>query len=141
MEKYRLIKDCFGACLFVFLFVFASFVSPPSAYSEAGRAQMFRVKEPFEIRNGRVIYLEYCAPCHGDTGKGDGKYYASGLNPKPRNFTNLEFINQVSDEYLAEVIKKGTASVGKSPFCPPWGRTLSEDEQIENVIAFLKTLS
>lgn len=147
MEKCRFIKDCFAVFLFVFLMVFAFFILQPLAYSEVKYADTARHilklgenKVPFEVRNGRVIYLEHCAPCHGDTGKGNGKYYASSLKPKPRDFTNPGFSDRVSKEYLTEVIKKGTASVGKSPYCPPWGNTLKEDEQIENIIAFIKTL-
>lgn len=122
------------------------FISQQVAYSKPGHgeppehAQRFKVKEPFEIRNGKVIYLEHCAPCHGDTGKGDGKYYASGLEPRPRDFTNPGFMNQTKDEYLIEVIRKGTAAFGKSSYCPPWGATLKEDEKIKNVVAFLRTL-
>lgn len=145
MVKYKLIKGCFAASLFVF-FLFAFFVSQPLAYSESGHGksaknvQTFKVKEPFEIRNGKVIYLEHCSPCHGETGKGDGKYYASGLKPRPRDLTSLGFTDRKGEEYLTKVIKEGTAAVGKSPFCPPWGATLGEDEKIENIIAFLKTL-
>ncbi len=146
MEKYRLIKGCYTAYSFVLLIVFTLLISQPLAYSEAehGKSaknvQRFEIKEPFEIRNGRLIYNEHCAPCHGDTGKGDGNYYASGLKPKPRDFTSPGYTDRVSNEYLTKVIKNGTASVGKSPFCPPWGATLKEDEKIENIIAFLKTL-
>jgi mono/diheme cytochrome c family protein len=99
-----------------------------------------RSKEPFEIRNGRIIYLEHCAPCHGVTGKGNGNYYASGLEPRPRNFTDPEFMKQIQDDYLFDVITKGTAAFGMSPFCPPWGETLGEEEKIKNIISFLRTL-
>lgn len=142
MVKYKLIKGFFAAYSFVFIMVFTFFISQPLAYSESGhgKSQTFKVREPFEIRNGRVIYKEHCAPCHGLTGKGDGQYYASSLKPKPRDFTSPGFTDRVSEEYLTKVIKEGTAAVGKSPFCPPWGATLGEDEKIENVVAFIKTL-
>jgi mono/diheme cytochrome c family protein len=145
MEKYKLIQKRFGISIFSLLIVFMFYACQPLAYSEhvkpEGHAFTLKPKESFEIRNGRIVYKEHCAPCHGDTGKGNGNYYASGLNPRPRNFTDLEFMNNVQDEYLVEVIKKGTAAFGKSPYCPPWGDTLKEDEKVRNIVSFLRTLA
>ncbi len=148
MEKYKLIKDSFAACSLVFIIVFAFIISQQtvayasSAHSDVpGHSERFKVKEPFEIRNGRLIFIEHCAPCHGDTGQGNGRYYSSDLGPKPRDFTDHVFMNQTKDEYLIEVIRKGTAAFGKSAYCPPWGTTLKEDEKIENVVDFLRTLT
>lgn len=152
MEKYKLIQKRFGISIFSLLIVFIFFACQPLVYSEEdiavgvyikpeGHVMELKTKEPFEVRNGRIVYNEHCAPCHGDTGKGNGNYYASGLEPKPRNFTDAEFMNQVQDEYLLEVIKKGTAAFGKSPYCPPWGDTLKEDEKVMNIISYLRTLA
>ncbi len=152
MEKYKLIRKRFGISISSLLIMLMFYSCQPLVYSEEdiaegvyvkpeGHVMELKTKEPFEIRNGRIVYKEHCAPCHGDTGKGNGNYYASGLKPKPRNFTDSEFMNQVQDEYLVEVIKKGTAAFGKSPYCPPWGKTLKEDEKVRNIISFLRTLS
>ncbi len=153
METYELIQRKTGIHIFSVIIVLMFYTYQPSAYSEeAGELEgveyvkpakhVFRLqpKESFEVRNGRIIYLEHCSPCHGTTGKGNGSYYASGLEPKPRDFTNPEFMNRVDDEYLFEVIGKGTAVFGKSPYCPPWRLTLKEDEKIKNIIVFLRTL-
>jgi hypothetical protein len=152
MEKYKLIQKRFGISIFSLLIVLVFYACQPLVYSEEdiaegvyikpeGHVMELKIKEPFEVRNGRIVYNEHCAPCHGDTGKGNGNYYASGLEPRPRNFTDLEFMNNVQDEYLVEVIKKGTAAFGKSPFCPPWGDTLKEDEKVWNIISYLRTLA
>lgn len=37
---------------------------------------------------GRMLYLENCASCHGDTGRGDGPA-ASGLGTTPANLTQI----------------------------------------------------
>jgi mono/diheme cytochrome c family protein len=146
MEKLKLIQEKFGIHIFFVIIVLVFFIYQSSAYSgvenvkPAKRDFKFQPKESFEVRNGRIIFNEHCAPCHGNTGKGDGRYYASSLEPKPRDFTNSEFMKQVKDEYLIEVIRKGTAAFGKSPYCPPWGRTLKEEEKIKNIVAFLRTL-
>ncbi len=146
MEKHKLILKNFITCLYVLIVTSVFLVSLPLAYSEVeyvkseGHVMELRSKEPFEIRNGKIIYIEHCAPCHGVTGKGNGNYYASGLEPRPRNFTDPEFMKQVQDDYLFDVITKGTAAFGMSPFCPPWGDTLGEEEKIKNIISFLRTL-
>lgn len=140
MEAYKLIKDRLVVLSCIFLIAFAFFVAPPFAYSSGKRVLKLYSEEPFEVRNGRIIYLEHCAPCHGKTGKGDGNYYASGLEPKPRNFTDTKYMRPLKDEYLFEIISKGGAALGKSPFCPPWGATLKEEEKVWNIITFLKTL-
>ena len=152
METYKLIqrKSCKGILSVLIVLMF--YACQPLANSEEdmetgeyikpeGHVMELKTKEPFEIRNGRIIYLEYCAPCHGVTGKGDGSYYASGLEPKPRNFTDSGFAKQVQDDYLFDVIWKGTAAFGKSPYCPPWGGTLKEEERVRNIISFLRTLT
>ena len=140
METYKLIKNSLAVLSCVFLIAFAFFVTPPSVYSSEKRVLKLHSKEPFEVRNGRIIYLEHCAPCHGLTGKGDGNYYASGLEPKPRNFTDSKYMRPLKDEYLFGVISKGGAAFGKSQYCPPWGATLKYEEKVWNLITFLKTL-
>ncbi len=146
MEKHKLILKNFITCLYVLIVTSVFLVSLPLAYSEVeyvkseGHVMELRSKEPFEIRNGKIIYIEHCAPCHGVTGKGNGNYYASGLEPRPRNFTDPEFMKQIQDDYLFDVITKGTAAFGMSPFCPPWGETLGEEEKVKNIISFLRTL-
>jgi high-affinity iron transporter len=48
--------------------------------------------------SARAIYLENCAQCHGDSGKGDGPGRES-MNPKtppPANFTDAEFMAGLS---------------------------------------------
>ncbi|MFQ5714913.1 MAG: c-type cytochrome [Candidatus Scalinduaceae bacterium] len=141
MEKYKLIQRKLGVSISFMLVVLTFYACQPVAVYSKEHVFTLKPKESFEIRNGRIAYNEHCAPCHGDAGKGDGKYYASGLEPKPRNFTDSEFMSRVQDEYLLEVIKKGTAAFGRSPYCPPWGDTLKEDEKVWNIIFFLRTLA
>jgi mono/diheme cytochrome c family protein len=44
---------------------------------------------PELVTKGQELYKANCASCHGDEGRGDGTAGA-GLNPKPRNFHELE---------------------------------------------------
>jgi len=52
---------------------------------------------PF-LASGRTIYLENCAQCHGETGKGDGpgRETMNPKTPQPANFTDPEFMAGLS---------------------------------------------
>src|SRR5262245_23135143 len=81
---------------------------------------------------GAEVYQTYCASCHGETGKGDGPASAS-LVPPTRNLTELQ--QSVGDDYLFWRIsegKSGTAMVS-------W-RAILTDEQIWQVLSFIRTL-
>jgi mono/diheme cytochrome c family protein len=87
--------------------------------------------------NGKAIFMEKCAPCHGRQGKGDGPAGKVFNHPKPRNQTDEKYMSTLTDEYIFKVTKDGGASVGKSPNMPPWESILSDDD-IWNVIAYLR---
>ena len=88
---------------------------------------------------GAALYQHYCAPCHGPAGKGDGQYFSDTLAAKPPDLNQMVAAGQLSDEHLAKVIQQGSAAVGKSPLCPPWGRVIS-DEQLAALVAHIPHL-
>jgi mono/diheme cytochrome c family protein len=49
---------------------------------------------------GRALYGDYCAACHGDTGRGDGPA-AAALRPRPPDLTGLSARNQGEFPMLA----------------------------------------
>jgi mono/diheme cytochrome c family protein len=87
------------------------------------------------VDRGKGLYKEYCAQCHGFTGKGDGPA-ASGLEPKPAIHANIPF-EKLPMEYLYNVINHGGPAVGKSPNMPYWGLTIGQ-QGVADVIAHLK---
>lgn len=91
-----------------------------------------------DAEQGKKLYGQFCASCHGQSGKGDGPA-AAALNPKPRDHTSREYMAQMSDDEMHKVIKDGGAAVGKSPLMPPWGASL-KDDQIKDVIAYIRML-
>jgi mono/diheme cytochrome c family protein len=93
--------------------------------------------DPFShasIDRGMVIYKEYCAQCHGATGKGDGPA-AAGLEPKPAVHANIPF-EKLPVDYLYNVIYYGGRAVGKSPTMPYWGLTIGR-QGVADVMAYL----
>ena len=63
------------------------------------------------------LFKTRCAPCHGESGKGDGPG-AAALTPKPRNYTDVAWQDKVKDEDIKKTILYGGAAVGKSPQMP-----------------------
>lgn len=70
-------------------------------------------------------YGHYCAHCHGDAGKGNGRLWPMDLSPRPPDLT----ATTLDGNALARFIAEGSAAAGRSSFCPPWGRTISEMER------------
>lgn len=90
-----------------------------------------------DATKGKVVFDQYCALCHGATGKGDG-IGAAALNPKPRDFTDKALMSAMTDEHIIKVITEGGPAVGKSPFMTAWKALLKED-QIKDVAAYVRT--
>jgi mono/diheme cytochrome c family protein len=86
---------------------------------------------------GKQVYDQYCAGCHGPTGRGSRK---SGFMPRPVNLAKKDYIELLPDSYLSSVIAKGGASSGKSNYMPAFEGTLSS-EDIDGVIAYIRTFS
>lgn len=95
---------------------------------------------PFTLKEGKRLFNHYCYVCHGESGDGSGQYYGVSLTPQPANFTDKAFMKGMSDERITKVISEGSASVGKSNMCPPWGKTLDKEE-IECLVEYVKTFS
>jgi high-affinity iron transporter len=75
---------------------------------------------------GKILYSNYCAVCHGDTGGGDGFNSTNLAVPPP----DLRAVVAARGEALvAQVVRDGSGAVGKSALCPPYGRTLDDAER------------
>lgn len=70
-----------------------------------------RVVNPLKASQADVpgackLYLDKCAECHGESGKGDGSQ-AKTYDPQPTNFTDTGHMNSVSDGELFYKISEG----------------------------------
>ncbi len=85
---------------------------------------------------GKRLFVQYCAICHGEGGKGDGQN-ASNLNPPPSDMTMSKGGRDAA--YIRKVIAEGSAAIGRSPLSPPWGHSLSQ-QQIDDLVAYCESL-
>jgi mono/diheme cytochrome c family protein len=84
----------------------------------------------------RETFVEVCSICHGVGGKGDGPS-ATGLNPRPADFTNCAVMQKESDATLFTIIKRGGQGAGRSTVMPAWGDSLP-DGQIRELVAVVR---
>jgi mono/diheme cytochrome c family protein len=79
------------------------------------------VREPAYPRHGEAMYAQYCASCHGATGKRDGP--AAALLPTPTDLTK-------SDLNLAELMKvidgRRTVRAHGTAAMPVWGEVFEQ---------------
>lgn len=92
---------------------------------------------PEAMAEARTMFDAVCSTCHGKTGMGDGPN-AAGLVPKPRNYTDKAWQDQVDDDYLAEVIVNGGASKGLSPLMVPNPSLKDKPEVVKGLVRIIR---
>ena len=97
-----------------------------------------RMKNPLAssettLKTARGIYMDECAQCHGERGKGDGPE-AAMHSPAPSNLTDARHMNTVTDGELFYQI-----SEGRKPM-PSFKMRLPEDQRW-GLVLFVRTFS
>jgi mono/diheme cytochrome c family protein len=85
------------------------------------------------LKAARGIYIDECAQCHGERGKGDGPE-AAMHSPAPSDITEAKHMNTVTDGEIFYQI-----SEGRKPM-PSFKRRLTE-EQRWGLVLFVRALS
>jgi len=77
---------------------------------------------PDNLVRGAVLYRDFCTPCHGDTGQGDGPVVGPGRLPATpiMNLTSERAID-LSDGYMWGIIGQGRGLM------PAYARILPDD--------------
>jgi cytochrome c553 len=89
-----------------------------------------------QARDGRAIYAENCASCHGDDGRGESAREAS-LPIEPPDFTDCKFgTPEANTDWMATVHNGGYAR-GFDRRMPAFGELLSDDD-IAAVVQYLR---
>jgi mono/diheme cytochrome c family protein len=89
-------------------------------------------KNPLDASAGNLnaakpVYNEYCANCHGDSGKGDGSD-AMMYDPAPSDLTDAKHMNSLTDGEIFYQITQG-----RKPM-PSFRNKLTEDQRWQLVI-------
>jgi len=88
-----------------------------------------------DIASGKKTYVEYCAACHGDDGKGMGPA-ASALKTPPPDLTTLakRHAGKFPDDYVAEIVRFGKPiQAHGSADMPVWGPIFSARDKFNEV--------
>ncbi len=88
---------------------------------------------PAQLALGAEVYRDFCAACHGDSGRGDGPD-APTLREPPGNLTDPEAMLALSDEHIYITIAEGAGEM------PAFADDLSEDE-MRAAVAYTRTLA
>ncbi len=67
------------------------------------------------VDKGAQIYQQYCALCHGVTGKGDGMA-GKGLKPPPRDFTKGDWKHGGTSKDIFNIITNGSDGTSMASF-------------------------
>lgn len=86
------------------------------------------------ISEGRSLYQENCASCHGATGMGDGEV-ANSLNPSPALLAYMIQMPMAVDEYMLWSVSEGGAAFGTD--MPAFKDVLTKDE-IWKIITYMR---
>jgi mono/diheme cytochrome c family protein len=134
MRHYSLYNKITGItviCLFSIFSLLGGYAMAKDDISPREQVFLLTVKKTYEY---------YCSPCHGFKGKGDGTFFTIDLKPKPRNFTDVKYMQKRTDNQLLKSINEGSRAVDKSNLCPPWGKTIPE-KRIKELVAYIRTFS
>jgi len=93
--------------------------------------------DSFQAREGRHLFASFCAPCHGEEGRGDGTYLSAGAPAAPPDFTSAEVRARIQRDAVATRLS-WAKGLGER-HCPAWGITFSA-EDIEALAAFVEGL-
>ena len=92
-----------------------------------------------DLQNGKTLFAQRCAMCHGELGAGDGPLAATmPEGQKPRNLAAGGNKFATDDAKLAELLQKGGAGVGLSVLMPP--QPDLKPDQVADLIAFVNSL-
>ena len=117
-------------------FTLAADITPPPGYIPPTPmptlGPLFPAQAP-DIENGKAIYVEKCAPCHGDTGLGDGAQ-GKQLPVTVAAFALPETARKASPAQWYTTVTQGNLD----RFMPPF--TSLSDQERWNVISYALTL-
>jgi len=93
----------------------------------------------YQQAQGKRLFYDRCVWCHADATPA-GPSNRSNLTPAPALMNDGAALNQLSDEFLQNIIALGGSAMGKSAMMPPSGRDLTQDD-IHAIIAYIRAIA
>ena len=112
---------------------------PAAAAPSAAEPEKPAVAAADPAAEAKEIFQNRCTVCHGEKGKGDGPGSAA-LDPKPRNFTLVDWQESVTDDHLRKIIVYGGLAVGKSAAMPANPDLDSKPEVVNELVKIVRSL-
>lgn len=133
MKIYRVRAASVVLCLSVMVFSEAGFSEELSkAKADPGKNATWTEESIKEN------YIMNCAPCHGETGKGNGPLAVESVRGvKPRNLNNAKLMSTRTDEELFNATKFGGESVKFFGRMPSWRDTFT-DVEIKQIVQYVR---
>jgi len=91
-----------------------------------------------DAERGAILHEENCAECHGYDGKAE--VIVMHMDEPPRDETDVEYMNTLSDLFMYLAICKGGEHVGRSLVMPGWGDYFT-DQEIRDLVAHVRSFS
>lgn len=98
--------------------------------------------KPPSAARGEAIFLDHCALCHGIHGKGDGPrsaFFVPGGQYIPD--MTVAAVTSGRDKELLGSIREGLRRLPEPAYVMPQFKYILSDEEIQSVLAYVKTLS
>jgi mono/diheme cytochrome c family protein len=114
--------------------------APEQKAAPAPAPEPAEVAEADPTAEAAQIFEDRCAVCHGMSGRGDGEGSAA-LDPKPRDFTNPEWQESVTDDHIQKIIVYGGLGVGKSATMPANPDLDSKPAVVKELVAYVRDLA
>ena len=134
MRTTSLIRGVVAVCVGVGLWMLGATVA---------RTQPAAPKTPTaELVRGQRVFLQHCAMCHGDHGKGDGEL-ASAIHARAgvrvANLSDSIRLGRIDRSGVRRTVALGGAHTGRSNLMPAWGEQLTTRE-LEDVVGYVTGL-
>jgi mono/diheme cytochrome c family protein len=129
----------------------AAVLAASLSFADQSQSKVVIPVEKTSPTDGKQMYTNYCAPCHGVDGKGNGPA-ASSLKAQPTNLTELQKDNhgKFPDTHIVAILQFGAdVPAHGSATMPVWGpilgnmnRTNAQDKQlrISNLSRYLESI-
>ncbi len=134
----KLAKLRLGGGLLVLSLVLAAWAAARGAKDWSAPEEAKKLKNPLpateaSLAAGKALYVEHCAQCHGEQGKGDGPE-AEMYDVKPVDFTDANMMSEMTD---GEIFWK--ISEGRKPM-PTFKKQLTEEQRWQ-LVNYMRTLA